>query len=72
LFRGLRNIDNSFRISISDLQARSVSRRKRDSIGARLMIHGPGIARNALLYGLNVDEMARWSPGSRPGSPRAA
>jgi hypothetical protein len=59
-------------MSKSDLQPQSVRHRKRDSIGARLMLDGLGIARYTLCYGLNADEIGRWSPASRTGSPRAA
>ena len=44
LFRELSNIEKSFRMSKSDLQAQPVYQRERDSIGARLMIDGLGIA----------------------------
>jgi hypothetical protein len=72
LFRALWNIEKSFRMSKSGLQGRPVCQRKRDSIGTRLMIDGLGIARFKLRYGLNADEMARWSPRSWAGSLRAA
>jgi hypothetical protein len=51
-------------MSKSDLRAQSVCHRKRDSIGARLMIGALGITRYTLRYGLNAEELARWSPGS--------
>ena len=44
-------------MSKSDLQAQPVCHRKRDSIGARLMIDGLGIAPYTLRYGLNADEI---------------
>jgi hypothetical protein len=59
-------------MSKSDLRDQPVCHRKRDSIGARLVTDGLGIARYALCYGPNADEMARWSPWSRTGSLRAA
>jgi hypothetical protein len=59
-------------MSKSDLEAQPVCHRKRDSIGARLMIDGLGIARYTLRYGLNADEMVRWSPRSWIGSLGAA
>jgi hypothetical protein len=64
LFRELWNIEKSFRMSKSDLQAQSVRHRKRDSIGARLTIDGLGTALDTLRHGLNADEETRWSPGS--------
>jgi hypothetical protein len=72
LFRELWNIEKSFRMSKSDLQARPVCHRKRDLIGARLMLDGLAIAWYALGYGLNADEMALWLPRSWTGSLRAA
>jgi hypothetical protein len=72
LFRELWNIEKSFRMSKSDLQPQAVCHRERDSIRARLMIDGLRIARYTLCYGLNADEMARWSPRSWTGSLRAA
>ena len=72
LFRELWNIEKSFRMSKSDRQAQPVYRRERDSIGARRMIDGFRIARYTLCYGMNADEMARWSPRSWTGSLRTA
>jgi hypothetical protein len=72
LFRELWNIEKSFRMSKSDLQAQPVCHRKRDSIGACLMIDGLGIAWYTLRYGLNADGITRWSPRSWTGSLRAA
>ena len=72
LFRELWNIEKSFRMSKSDRQAQPVYRRERDSIGARRMIDGFRIARYTLCYGLNADEIARWSPKSWAGSLRTA
>jgi hypothetical protein len=71
-FRELSNIEKSFRMSKSDLRARPVCHRERDSIGARLMMDGLRIARYTLCYGLNADEIGYWSPKSWTGSPRAA
>jgi hypothetical protein len=72
LFRKLRDSEKSFPMSKSGLQAQPACRRKRDSIGTRLMLDGLGIARYTLCYGLNADEIGRWSPASRSGSSRAA
>ena len=72
LFRELSNIEKSFRMSKSDLRAQPVYHRERDSIGARLMMDGLRIARYTLCYGLNADEIARWSPRSWTGSLRTA
>jgi hypothetical protein len=63
LFRELWNIEKSFRMSKSDLQAQPVCHRKRDSIGARLTIDGLVIALYTLRCGLNTDGLACWSPG---------
>jgi hypothetical protein len=45
-------------VSKCDLWAQLACHRKRDSIGARLVIDGLGIARCTLRYGLNADEGA--------------
>jgi hypothetical protein len=56
--RALRNIEKSFRMSKSGLQAQSVYRCKRDSIGAHLAIDGLRIALHTLRHGLNADGLA--------------
>jgi hypothetical protein len=72
LLRELSNIEKSSRMSKSDLQAQAECHRERDSIEDCPMIDGHGIARYTLCYGLNADEMARWSPRSWTGSLRTA
>jgi len=51
-------------MSKSDVQAQPVCHCKRDSIGARLMIDGLGIAWYTLRYDLNADGRVCWSPRS--------
>jgi hypothetical protein len=72
LFRQLWNIEKRSRGSKSDLQAQPVYRSKRDSIGGRRTIDGLGIALHTLRHFMVTDKEARWSPGSRTGSLRAA
>jgi hypothetical protein len=72
LFRELSNIEKSFRMSKSDLQAQPLYQRERDSIGVRLGIDGLRIARYTLCYGLNARQTGYWLPRSWTGSPRAA
>jgi archaellum biogenesis protein FlaJ (TadC family) len=58
LFRALWNIEKSFRMSKSGLQAQSVYRRTRDSIGSHLAIDGLRIVLHTLRHGLNADGVA--------------
>jgi hypothetical protein len=64
LFREVSDIEKSFPMSKSDLQAQRVYQRERDSIGDRLMIDGLRIARYTLCYGLNADETGTGRPGA--------